>query len=154
MRALQRAADLTGDVDDAPDLDRAAAEGIAQAVALQVLKDQEEGAVFGAAEVGGDGDVGVLGARHGDGFALKAGHQLRVLRGLGMQHLERHPLAHEHVLRQVNRPHAAGAEHALDSVAAGDERAVGLGDAIFYRLLHRTGVRRSDPGAGLSHDQA
>ena len=44
-------------------------------------------------------------------------------RHLGVQHLDRDPLAHEHVLGPVDRAHAALAEQPLDAVALGQDLA-------------------------------
>ena len=71
--------------------------------------------------VGDARDVLALDPRGGPGLADEAADRLGVGERLGEQELEGDPLVELDVAGRDDDPHAAGAEHALDAVLAGDD---------------------------------
>ena len=95
----------------------------AQLLTVDILHDQKESAVIGAAEVVGGGDVLMLQVAGDQGLALEARKHLRDLQEARMQHLHRHALANGDMVDKVDRRHGADPEQGLDFIAAGDDLA-------------------------------
>jgi len=117
--AREGGANLVGDVQGALGVERAFGDQIAQARTLDVFEHQKERAVVELAEIGRRGDIGVLDVSGRHRLALEARDNFGHPRHLGVQHLDREPLVHEHVLGEVDRSHPALAENRFDSVAIG-----------------------------------
>ena len=140
VRARQRGGDLARDMERSPELEPAERDHLSEALALDELEREEERAVLELAEVGRGDDVRVIDVRRCHRLTLEAGDDLRLARHLGVEHLDRHALAHERVLGLVHRAHAAFTEEALDPVALADHGAD-------QRLRARLG-RRSNAALG------
>ena len=122
---------------------------LGQALAFDELEHQIERAVLQLTEVTGGHHVRMLDATRGDRFTLEARDDLGEGGHLLVQDLDRHGLAHVHVLGAIDRAHAATADQCFDSVAPGKQgakqsialsrlfvvaRAHGL---VFWKALHR-----------------
>jgi len=73
------------------------------------------------AEVADADDVGMVEPPRCHGLALEPRGRFGVHPEVGMEHLDRDGLADARVLRPIHAPHAAGAEHAIDAIAAIDD---------------------------------
>src|SRR5262249_12166846 len=113
VRAVERAADLTGDPQRLVDGQRSALEPRGERLALQVLHDNEA-----VADVVERADVGMRELRDRAGFAVEALPELRVGGDRRGQHLDRHRPIEARVAGLVDLAHSAGAQERLNLVRA------------------------------------
>ncbi len=93
----------------------------AERLALDELHHQDEADLGVGDEVDDAGDVVAADAPEEVGLALEARHDLRIARGGGEQRLQRHAHPERGLLAGPDLAHAAGADLALHTEAAGDQ---------------------------------
>ena len=101
-----------------------------EVIALHILKRQVKVTILVHTRVQQLRRTGVAHLQRQRGFALKTLAQLRVVRQMGWQKLERNLLAHPQLLGQVHRPHAATADLAQQLVTPRDHLQGGAGGGM------------------------
>ncbi len=143
MRGVQRVGDLARD--------RGSSRGRQGAIGRNDLLERAAGhelhgqihcTVAGLAEVEHASDAFVLDAAGVGGLAIESGHRAGVAHHLRPQHLDRRALGQSHMLGEIDRAHAAGAQQIGHEVAVGDHRA----DQITrrFRRVQRGAVGRAE----------
>ncbi len=140
MGVVERTQDMTADVQSALPVEALLPfEQVGKQDAVQQLEHHVKGAVRELAEVGDFDAVRVVDATDGKRLPLEALGDLVDFADLGVQELERQGPLNRNVLRKVDAPHPAGAEHPGNPVA----RIQDLADPRYLRI--RGGRERGHP---------
>ena len=116
VRGAQRTGDLAGDREHGGPAERRPRRAPRQGIALEVLHDDERGALGGPAEVVDLDDPRVADRGGRARLVEEPRHDVLLLRQLGEQDLDRRRPAEQRMLAGVDRTHTAPADHAGHAV--------------------------------------